>query len=428
MTDLIRKFLNRYFSSWVILLIDTCVSTFATCFVLLLLRRFLGLVDIPALSILLIIFSSALLSAVAFVLMHSYRGVIRHATLRVLWRLGIAVVLKGVLLGFFGFLCLNNGTCDSSMMYRAFVALLFDVAFTLVLLIVVRLIMIGAYDYIKKSLGHKHLLNVLIYGCGEKSVSLVTRLRSSSHYKVVGFIAPGSQMKNHTISEQPVYNYNNEGDFRKVVEHSGVEAILFPTSALAREEQEHLIRYAIACNIKILLSPQIDEVIDGKIMNSSVREIKIEDLLGRNEIKISMEEIIAGFKGRTIMVTGAAGSIGSELCRQLAGFGVSHLVLYDNAETPMHNLRLELEERFPDLKFTPVIGDVRMPARLDFVFRKFHPSVVFHAAAYKHVPLMEENPCEAVLVNVAGSRNVADKCIEYGVEKMVMISTDKAVN
>lgn len=132
--------------------------------------------------------------------------------------------------------------------------------------------------------------------------------------------------------------------------------------------------------------------------------------------------------GRTILVTGAAGSIGSELCRQLATFGVKELILFDNGETPMHNLRLELEERYPALKFIPVIGDVRIPARLDFVFRTYHPQVVFHAAAYKHVPLMEENPCEAVLVNVAGTRNVADKCIEYDVEKMIMISTDKAVN
>ena len=128
------------------------------------------------------------------------------------------------------------------------------------------------------------------------------------------------------------------------------------------------------------------------------------------------------------MVTGAAGSIGSELCRQLATFGIKQLVLFDNSETPMHNIRLELEERYPELNFAPVIGDVRIPTRLDFVFRKYRPQVVFHAAAYKHVPLMEENPCEAVLANVAGSRNVADKCLEYDVEKMVMISTDKAVN
>lgn len=128
------------------------------------------------------------------------------------------------------------------------------------------------------------------------------------------------------------------------------------------------------------------------------------------------------------MVTGAAGSIGSELCRQLASFGIKKLILFDNAETPMHNLRLELEERFPKLEFVPVIGDIRLPNRLDFAFRTFHPQVVFHAAAYKHVPLMEENPCEAVLVNVIGTRNVALKCLEYNVEKMVMISTDKAVN
>lgn len=128
------------------------------------------------------------------------------------------------------------------------------------------------------------------------------------------------------------------------------------------------------------------------------------------------------------MVTGAAGSIGSELCRQLATFGVKQLVLFDNAETPLHNIRLELEDKFPELNFVPVIGDVRSLPRLDYVFRKHSPQIVFHAAAYKHVPLMEENPCEAVWVNVCGSRQVADKCVEYGAEKMVMISTDKAVN
>jgi len=128
------------------------------------------------------------------------------------------------------------------------------------------------------------------------------------------------------------------------------------------------------------------------------------------------------------MVTGAAGSIGSELCRQIAGFGVKHLVLFDNAETPMHELRLAMEEQFPELSFSPIIGDVRQAARLDYVFNKFHPQVIFHAAAYKHVPLMEENPCEAMLVNVLGTSQIADKCVEYGAEKMVMISTDKAVN
>ena len=156
--------------------------------------------------------------------------------------------------------------------------------------------------------------------------------------------------------------------------------------------------------------------------------MKVEDLLGRDEISISMDKILKRFSGKVVMVTGAAGSIGSEICRQLATLGVKKLILYDNAETPMHNIRLELEDKYKNLNFVPVIGDVRQKERLDYVFRTWHPQVVFHAAAYKHVPLMEDNPCEAVLVNVIGSRNVADKCIEYGVEMMVMISTDKAVN
>ena len=176
------------------------------------------------------------------------------------------------------------------------------------------------------------------------------------------------------------------------------------------------------------MAPSIDEVVGGRIMKSKIRSIKIEDLLGREEIRLNYEGIRKECAGKVVLVTGAAGSIGSELCRQLAGFDVKRLLLFDNAETPMHELRLELEERFPSLKFLPIIGDVRQKERLDYVFRRFRPEMVFHAAAYKHVPLMEENPCEATLVNVHGSRNVADKCIEYGVEKMVMISTDKAVN
>lgn len=151
-------------------------------------------------------------------------------------------------------------------------------------------------------------------------------------------------------------------------------------------------------------------------------------LLGRSEIVVPVEEIREEIAGKTVLVTGAAGSIGSELCRLLAGLGAGRLVMFDNAETPLHNLRLEFEDNHREVDFTAVIGDIRSRERLDFVFRHFRPQIVFHAAAYKHVPLMEENPCESVMVNVVGSRNVADKCIEYDVERMVMISTDKAVN
>ena len=134
------------------------------------------------------------------------------------------------------------------------------------------------------------------------------------------------------------------------------------------------------------------------------------------------------FCGKVVLVTGAAGSIGSELCRQLAQMNIKKLIMFDSAESPLHNVRLEFEKNYPGLDFVPVIGDVRVKERLRMVFETYQPQIIFHAAAYKHVPLMEENPCEAVLVNVVGSRQVADMAVEYGAEKMIMVSTDKAVN
>lgn len=288
--------------------------------------------------------------------------------------------------------------------------------------------MLYAYNIIKaRKEIRDQVQNVLVYGIGIKSVALISRFANSTRHSIAGFIQFGDTDVNHIISEKKVYYVNSEKEFDRVVESCGAQAILFATEEEAREERDRIIKYSIDAGMKLLFAPPVDEMVDGKPVHN-IRNIEIEDLLMRQEIKISMDEIIENFRGKTVLVTGAAGSIGSELCRQLAGFGVKELVLFDNSETPMHNIRLELEEKFPELKFSPIVGDVRQVARLDYVFRKWRPQIVFHAAAYKHVPLMEENPCEAVLVNVAGSRNVADKCIEYDVEKMVMVSTDKAVN
>src|ERR1035437_3882964 len=159
-----------------------------------------------------------------------------------------------------------------------------------------------------------------------------------------------------------------------------------------------------------------------------MKPIQFEDLLGREEIQIDMEKIAQQTKNKVILITGAAGSIGSELVRQLAQFEPKLLLVFDIAETPLHNLRLEMERSFPDLKFVAIIGDVRSVNRLDFVFRTYHPQIVYHAAAYKHVPLMEENPCEAILVNVKGTMNLSNYALRYHVDSFVMISTDKAVN
>ena len=425
MYRLIKKLhLDRYVSSRLILALDLLVSVGASVISLLLAHILLGPECFPAGTVGWWLGGAVVFSLGAFLLLQTHKSIIRHSTLRELARLSVAVFLKGICIAILlAVVSRENWHSDVC------VTLMFDVLLTLSTLIVMRVVMVVLYDLLKNSRQKRlNCRRILIYGTGDKGASLVTQLQNSQEYQVVGFLTYGKALKNHMLADLPVYYFETEENVKYLQKRKDIDAILFAHAREAREEQERLIRFCTDCGLKVLIAPSIDEVVDGKVQRQAIREIKIEDLLGREEIKISMNEIIANFRGKTIMVTGAAGSIGSELCRQLATFGVKELVLFDNAETPMHNIRLELEDRFPDLKFIPVIGDVRMIPRLDYAFRTYRPQVVFHAAAYKHVPLMEENPCEAVLANVAGSRNVADKCIEYDVEKMVMISTDKAVN
>ena len=372
--------------------------------------------------------STFIFSYVFFRFFRSYKASIRHTNLRDIRKLMKATLCKSALLGFTVFLYVPAGMANWKIAGVA----LFDCVLTDTLLIFARVGMIGVYDFVRAQVQYRlNNKRVLIYGTNEKSLSLAIRFMNSKSYSVMGLLTQGEAAHNFTISDTKVYYYNNESDFQTLCKKLGIDAILFPSEKDVQDQREELMTYITnIAGMKAYIAPGLEDVDaqQGNNKTNGVREVKIEDLLGRPEIKINMDEIIANFRGKTVMVTGAAGSIGSELCRQLATFGIKELVMFDNAETPMHNVRLEFEDKFPDLKFTPVIGDVRQIPRLDFAFRKFRPQIVFHAAAYKHVPLMEENPCEAVLVNAVGSRQVADKCIEYDVEKMVMISTDKAVN
>ncbi len=307
--------------------------------------------------------------------------------------------------------------------------LLVDSAFTVLALCAVRLAMVYVYDaYKAKVRDLQKRSRVLVYGINDKAVATAARLRGSHRYEVVGLISKNDRIEHTLIADHMVYHFETQDDFALAVRNLSLRGVIFTDERDVAAEQNDLVHFCSEQGIKVLISPAVDEVTGAPVEQLRIRKIRIEDLLGRDEIEISMDAIRENFKDKVVLVTGCAGSIGSELCRQLAGFGIRQLVLFDNAETPMHNLRLELEERYPYLAFVPIIGDVRQPQRLDFAFRTHRPQIVFHAAAYKHVPLMEENPCEAVLVNVDGTRNVADKCIQYDVEKMVMISTDKAVN
>lgn len=367
--------------------------------------------------------ATAVLFGVASVITRSYRVIIRHSTMRDMAKLVSVVCLSEVMLGAIVFIVEDITLTDILWL------MLLDSIFTFLMLVVVRLFMIVGYDLFKSKIRERlNRTRILVYGTHEKSIAVITRLLDSSHYDIIGFISSSPSEKRLRISNFKVYQAKNEEELTELATDLGLNGILFTTEQDAQSEQDNLIQMATTLNIKILVVPSINEVEGNNLLHYRVREIKIEDLLGRSEIEISIDEIKENFSGKTVLVTGAAGSIGSELCRQLSKMGVSKLVLFDNAETPMHNIRLELEDTCPDLNFIPIIGDVRSLDRLDYVFREHHPAVVFHAAAYKHVPLMEENPCEAVHVNVIGSRNVADKCLEYGISMMVMVSTDKAVN
>ena len=364
---------------------------------------------------------AALFSIVGIYITGSYRIIIRHLGARDLVVFGMVALLKTLAI-----LLLMPLFSDTTR-YVPYMVIL-DFLLTFFILVAVRLFLIIVYDSILKSEQKKNQIKkMFIFGISEKSVAAYIRLRNSTNFKIIGFLSREKKINGIRLEQLPVYHVSSEDELIKLLRKVPADAVLFATEKDAREEENGLLKFCASAGVKTLIIPTVDEVKEGQSLFTP-REIKVEDLLGREEIKINMDAIKANFAGKTVMVTGAAGSIGSELVRQLATFGVEKLVLYDNAETPMHNLRLELEGKFPDLKFVPIIGDVRQERRLDFAFRTYRPNVVFHAAAYKHVPLMEENPCEAVLVNVIGSRQVADKCIQYDVEKMVMISTDKAVN
>ena len=417
----LSKYLTRFISSKIIFLLDLMVSM-GSSFITIYLVNIITVRNLLAMRPFGIWMGSSFLFSFIFIwALHTNRIIIRHTTIREFGKFILLAFLKVVTMGFvFAYFDTPNKVL--------YVMQLGDFFMTIFAFFLMRMTMLLAYDMVKSRVGlRRKTQNVLIYGVGEKSVSLIARLQNSEHYRIVGFVQFGSHDVNHVIAEKKVYYISTADRFVSVIQDTDADAILFATETDARDEKDRVIQYAIDNNLKILLVPSIDEMKDGKLAYS-VRNIQIEDLLMRQEIEISMKEIKENFAGKTVLVTGAAGSIGSELCRQLAELGAGKLIIFDNAETPMHNLRLEFEEKFPETDFVPVIGDVRQLQRLDYVFRKWSPQVVFHAAAYKHVPLMEENPCEAVQVNVRGSKNVADKCIEYDVEKMVMVSTDKAVN
>ena len=269
---------------------------------------------------------------------------------------------------------------------------------------------------------------VLIYGAGELGFTVKRVILSNPNYglHVTGFIDNDKNYLGKKINGIPVYGISALST--EFLSDNRVECLILAKKDIKVSEKSLIIRSAIKLGIEVLDTPEVDKWLNGQLHTNHFERIKLEDLLGREPIKLDLGMIRMGLTNRTIMITGAAGSIGSEIVRQLTRFNMKRVILVDQAETPLFYIQNELREKFINLQFHVLPADVTNFAKMDLIFQEYRPDVIFHAAAYKHVSLMEENPHEAIRVNVGGTKVVTELALKYKVGKFVMISTDKSVN
>lgn len=270
--------------------------------------------------------------------------------------------------------------------------------------------------------------NVFIYGAKEAGVNIAKALRVSlrNHYRLRGFIADEPELINKVMMGGKVFP--NDDTLIENLDDRDVHTIIISPAKMEALKHSDMADRLLAHNIKLMTAPPLSEWNNQFLDRTQLKEIQIEDLLQRNPIEIDIHKVASHLEGKRVMITGAAGSIGSEIMRQVASFNPYKLILVDQAETPLHDIRLELQDRWRDIDAETIIADISNVTRMEEIFRRYKPQYIFHAAAYKHVPMMEDNVSESIQVNVYGTRTVADLAVKYGAEKFVMISTDKAVN
>ena len=348
----------------------------------------------------------------------TYSGVIRYSSFVDLQRIGFAAILAVAcifIISMFTHLTVSR----AEILLSSIVAVLF--------MWMVRVIVKYLYDTTAMG-GHKE--RIFIYGVKLGGISLAKSIRNQhpAKYEVVGFVSDGVDMQNRILMGVPVFP-NDENLVEEMKSRRATEIFVSPLKTEALRQNTDMQNRLIEGDIKILAMPSEVEW-NGKtsLSHSQLKPIELEDLLPRDAIEIDMDAIGKLLKGRKILITGAAGSIGSEMVRQIASYTPSELILVDQAETPLHDVRLMMAREWPDLKAYTIIGDISNASRMEEIFVHHMPEYVFHAAAYKHVPMMEDNPRESIYNNVYGTQVIADLAVKYGVNKFVMISTDKAVN
>jgi FlaA1/EpsC-like NDP-sugar epimerase len=361
---------------------------------------------------------------ISFLLSRSYAGLLRYTT--------VADILKVFLstsYSFFVLLLISFLTrwiyWEENLVIPISILIIHYVLIS-VWLVFVRINVKIVYGMVTSSFIEKK--HVLIFGAEEMGavVKRVIQSDDNSIYQIVGFMDENKNLKGKKLDGIEVYSPLVLTP--SFIKKHKIDVFIFAISELSSGKKSKLIQRALDLGLEVLEPPSIDTWMNGKFQIHQIQKIKLEDLLGREPIRLNMRKIGMELIGKTILVTGAAGSIGSEIVRQLTRFNIKKLILIDQAETPMFNLENELRSGYRECPVELILADVTNMAKMSSIFEDHHPEIVFHAAAYKHVPLMEENPHEAIRVNVGGTRIMTGLSMRHGVKKFVMISTDKAVN
>jgi FlaA1/EpsC-like NDP-sugar epimerase len=354
----------------------------------------------------------------------TYAGLIRHTTIKDIF---VLLLTTSATLGVLLIFTLVNLISDWKTIFNIPGSILLIHFVTLNAFLFISRISVKMF-YEMVSVRPVNKKNVIIYGAGAMGV-IVKRVISSdteNDYNIVSFLDSNKKLQGKNLNGVPVFSPARLTE-AFLAKHN-VKTMIFAINDIEPARKTEIYRNAVDLGLEVLQIPVVSDWLNGTFEVRQLKKIRVQDLLNREPIQLNMKRIADGLRDRTILVTGAAGSIGSEIVRQLTRFNVAKLVLIDNAETPMFHLENELLEHFAHAPVRTILADVTDQNRMERVFREYHPDFVFHAAAYKHVPLMEANPYEAVRVNVGGTTILTNLSVKYGVEKFVMVSTDKAVN
>ncbi|WP_316811948.1 nucleoside-diphosphate sugar epimerase/dehydratase [Pedobacter heparinus] len=416
-------FREKIYSRWLILLIDQLIILCTLLVSFLLINKF----DYQQLWHSNFFMYTALycaISLIVFTIMRIHTGIIRYSNTEDIFRIFMAAWITGFIFTALCHIILTPYTAVPASWFPEILIMNFFVSSSF--LILLRIAVKSVFGYLKTIAPCDEKENILIYGSGTDSILVKKALEDSkaSNLNVFAFVDDNTDKINKHIEQKHVYHSNAIAALK---DKFNIKKILFTGDDLNVNGKKSTIDKCIELGIKVLTVPQSDKWLYGKLTPNQIKDLKIEDLLHREPIVLSKDNILREIRGKRILITGAAGSIGSEIVRQVISFSPEYVVLCDQAETPLHELQLEICDDFPEAKIYIVMANIQNRSRMKAIFDEYLPHIVFHAAAYKHVPMMENNPSEAILTNVLGTKNISDLAIDSGVDKFIMISTDKAV-